>query len=185
MYANHGVPISMAKTWRKYAIGEVVRRVLHAWVSTCIAHAIITCCKQSSYNKVRQIACHVQQKSFWSHCLIQIMVILLHIGVPTDITTSTTIFSSCPPGSSYSGPGVPEFTCGQGCKIEQHNDFCSKCICTSTAAIVATKPVCQNWCDSNSRKWRVKCTWSRLCDGCSACSGEWRLYAVHRLDFRK
>ena len=36
---------------------------------------------------------------------------------------------------------------------------------------VCLVPGCAKWCASHKQAWKVKCTWSKRCDGCSECSG--------------
>ena len=54
-------------------------------------------------------------------------------------------------------------------------------LCLALVVFVALETVlyvcveCRGWCRSHFQPWRVKCTWSQRCDGCSQCSGVCRL----------
>ena len=38
---------------------------------------------------------------------------------------------------------------------------------------------CKNWCAPHEQPWKVKCTWSKYCNGCSECHGEILSYALY------
>ena len=47
----------------------------------------------------------------------------------------------------------------------------SAALVNDTVFLVVVVTECEKWCTKHDKPWAVKCTWSKICGGCSECSG--------------